>query len=217
MAHKAGMIHAASFNVGFFGRLAAAMMPDVGLIHFVDGGIHAMATEALRPRVIVRLRTLAAFAEESGAQAILLTGTAFGRLVGDVSPSVGCPVLSVFDVVVDEALKHRGTIGVLGSHPGTLEGAADALRAEAAGQDTPIRIKTRLCSGAFEALMRDDWHSHNEIVRSNLLELAGEVDVLIAPQPSVEKAILETGETDWGVPVLTGAKLSIVLLKSTLE
>ncbi|MFW6151000.1 MAG: aspartate/glutamate racemase family protein, partial [Chloroflexota bacterium] len=167
-------------------------------------------------RVIERLRTLASFAEESGAQAVLLTCTAFGRLVDDVRGAVSCPVLSVLDIMVDEALKLSGTIGVLASHPGTLAGASHVLEEEASHEGKPITVRTRHCPGAFDAMWRDDWATHNQIVLANLRELMEEVDVVVAPQPSIERAAAELPATDRKVPVLTSPRLSVLRLKETL-
>ena len=217
MARIAGMIHGVGDNARFFGQLAAELMPGVEVVHFVDGGLPSMAADELRPRVIERLRTLAAFARESGAEAILLTCTAFGRLVDDVKGAVACPVLSVLEIMVDEALRLPGTIGVLGSHPGTLAAASRMLQEQASVEGKTVQVTTRLCPGAFDAVQRDDWANHNRIVLANLREMVEQVDVVVAPQPSVERAVMGFSGTDWTVPVLTSPRLSVLRLKAALD
>jgi hypothetical protein len=210
------MIHAVGDNAPFFGQIAAELMPDVEVVHFVDGGLPCMAGDELRPRVIERLRTLSGFAEESGAEAILLTCTAFGRLVGDVEGAVTCPVLSVLEIIVDEALRLPGTIGVLGSHPGTLAAASRMLREQASLEGKKLEITTRFCPGAFDAVQRDDWETHNRIVLANLRELVEQVDVVVAPQPSVERALMEFTQAGPLVPILASPRLSVLRLKEAL-
>lgn len=217
MAPKVGMVHVGCFNVRFFGQLAAEIVPDVEVVHFTDGGLPSMASRDLRPRVIERLRTLASFAEESGAQAVLLTCTAFGRLVDDVKGAVACPVLSALDLTVDEALKLQGTIGIIASHPGTLAGTSHILEEQAALEGKTLDIKTRLCPDAWDAMWRDDWPTHNRIILANLRELMHQVDAVVAPQPSVEIAVQELPESDRKVPMLTSPRLSVTRLKRTLQ
>ncbi len=217
MPRKAGMIHVVCDNARYFGQLAGELMPDVDLVHFVDGGLPSMSAETLRPRVIERLRTLAAFAQESGAQAILLTCTAFGRLVDDVQTAVSCPVLSVLEIMVDEAIKLTGVIGIISSHQGTLVTAERMLREQAALEGRTIALKTRFCPGAFDAMRRDDWETHNRIVLSNLRDFVKEVDVVVAPQPSIERAVNEFDGSASGVPILTSTRLSVMRLKQILD
>ena len=211
------MIHALADNARYFGQLSTELMPDVELVHFVDAGLPAMASEALRPRVIERLQTLAAFAMESGAEAILLTCTAFGRLVDDVKGAVTCPVVSVLEIMVAEAMELQGTIGVLGSHPGTLATAERMLHEQASLDARRIEVVTQLCPGAFDAMQRDDWAAHNRIVLEHLRTLENSVDVIVAPQPSIERAIQECRQADMKIPVVTSPRLSILRLEETLN
>jgi len=217
VARKAGMIHVVCDNARVFGQLATELMPGIDIVHFVDGGLPSMTAEAQRPRIVERLRALAVFAEESGAEAILLTCTAFGRLVDVVQSSVTCPVLSVLEVMVDEALTLCGSIGIVGSHPGTLESASRMLREQACLEGREIDIKTSLCPGAFDAMRRDDWATHNRIVLAALQELAQQVDVILAPQPSIERTVVEFAESHPEVLILTSPRLSALRLRQVLD
>jgi len=217
MARKAGMIHVVSDNARSFGTLATELMPGIEVVHFVDGGLPSMTATAQRPRVVERLRTLASFAQESGAEAILLTCTAFGRLVDDVQSAATCPVVSVLEIMVDEALKLPGVIGIIGSHPGTLETATRMLQDRACLEGRSLDVRTRFCPGAFDAMQRDDWATHNRIVLAHLGEFAQQVDVVVAPQPSIERAVQAFAGANPNVPVLTGSRLSVIRLKQILE
>lgn len=216
MARKVGMVHAVYDNGRLFGRLAAELVPGVEVVHFVDGGLPAMSAESLRPRVIARLRSLVSSAGESGAEAILLTCTAFGRLVDDVKSAATCPVLAVLEIMIDEALKLRGTVGIISSHPATLT-FASVLREQAAIEGKSIDIRTHACSGAFEAMQRGDLAAHDRIVHEHLREFVKQVDVIVAPQPSIESAVREFARLNLTVPVLTSPSLSTLRLKKTLE
>ncbi len=217
MARKAGMIHVVADNVRVFGQLASELLPDVEIVHFLDSGLPAMSAPPLRPEVVERLRTYASFARRSGADAVLLTCTAFGRLVDEVSGAVDCPVLSVLEIMVDEALRQRGRIGIIGSHPGTVAGMERLLREQAAREGNVIAIESRLCAGAFDAMRRGDLAAHDRVVLVTLRELVEKVDVVVAPQPSMEAALLQFEGDPKNVPVLTSPRLSVERLKQTLN
>lgn len=217
MALTAGMIHVVPDNAALFGRVALKCMPDVRLVHFVDGGLPGMSAAEHRPRVIERLRTLARFARESGADAILLTCTAFGRLSQDVQHAVDCPVLSVLELVVDEVASRRGTVGIIGTHQGTLTTAARMLRERVESEQMELRILTRHCPGAFEAMLRGDLETHDRIVRDGLCALASKVDLIVAPQPSLERALWRSSNVAGGIPVLTSPTVTVLRLKAVLD
>lgn len=216
MSRTTGMIHVVPDNAALFGRIAAQVMSDLKVIHFVDGGLPEMGAAELRPRVIHRLRTLARFAWESGAEAILLTCTAFGRLADEVQTAVDCPVISVLELVIDAA-GYGETIGIIGSHPSTLTMAAQMVRERTAREHREVEVRTRLCPGAFEAMQRGDLANHDSIVQENLRELAAQVDVVIAPQPSLERAVRECASSSGGSRAVTSPTLAILRLKELVD
>jgi len=211
------MVHVVTDNIGVFGGLATDLLPGVEILHFLDSGLPILSSAASRPEVVERLRTYTSFARRSGAEAVLLTCTAFGRLVDEVSAAVDCPVLSVLEIVVDEALNLRGRVGVIGSHPGTVDGTERLIRQQAAQEGRQVAVESRLCSGAFEALRRNDRGTHDRIVLQNLRELVPHVDVIVAPQPSMERTLLSFVSEGRKVPILTSPRLSVGRLKQTLD
>jgi len=217
MARKAGMVHVVADNIRVFGLIASELMPDIEMVHFLDTALPAMSEPALRPEVIERLGTYARFAQESGAEAVLLTCTAFGRLANEVSRAVDCPVLAVLDIMLDELMRQRGRIGVIGSHPGTVVGTERLLQEQARHEGRVIAIKSRLCAGAFDAMRRGNLAAHDRIVLENLRELVRQVDVVVAPQPSMEQALLQYEVDGRKVPLLTSPRLSVERLRQALK
>ncbi|HEY82690.1 MAG TPA: hypothetical protein G4O01_05310 [Dehalococcoidia bacterium] len=217
MGRKAGMVHAGCFNVRLFNELVAEIMPDVEVVHLVDEGLPALSGEQFRGRVIRRLQLLASFAQESGAEVVMLTCTAFGRLVDEVKVALNIPVLAVLEIMVDEALGMAGRIGILGTHPGTLASAQQIIQEEALRRGRKAEVKTLLCPGAFDALRRDDWAGHDRIVLEHLNRLMDAVEVVIIPQPSIERVIQQVPATSRKVPLISSARLSVQRLKEKLD
>ncbi len=216
MKRKIGMVHAIATHVRLFNDLVSQILPGVDVVHFVDEGLPFLASEKGRERVVRRLRLLASFAEESGAEAVLISCTAFGRLVDEVEAEVNVPVLSVLEIIVDRAIELGDRIGVLGTHPGTVESAARLIREQAALDGKEVEVTARLCAGAFEALRREDWASHDSLVRQHLKEIMEGVQVVVIPQPSIERVLNQVPESERPVPILTASRLAIERLKEKL-
>ena len=216
MKRKVGMVHAIATHVRLFNDLASQILPGIEVVHFVDEGLPFLASEKGRERVVRRLRLLTSFAEESGAEVVLLTCTAFGRLVDEVEAESNAPVLSVLEIIVDRAIEHGDCIGVLGTHPGTVESAARLIREQAALDVKDVEITERFCAGAFEALRREDWASHDSLVLQHLKEIMAEVQVVVIPQPSIERVLNQVPESERPVPILTSSRLAIERLKEKL-
>lgn len=216
MIAKAGMVHGVADNARYFSAVASDLMPGVELVHLIDEGLPWMNGDEVRSDVLHRLKTLASFAEESGAAAVLLTCTAFGRLVDDVQPAVGCPVLSVLEVVVDEASRCQGRIGVLASHPGTLLAAKHLFQQLGDSEEASFSFTSCFSHGAFDAVRRGHWDEHNQLVLADMCQLAGRVDIIVAPQPSIERVMPEFLKTGINVPVVTGPRASLLRLKATV-
>jgi Asp/Glu/hydantoin racemase len=213
------MIHALSSNVDLFNALIYELMPDVEIISFVDEGLPFLSDARSRPQVIRRLKSLAFSAEESTALAVMLTCTAFGRLVDEIQEVVNIPVLSVMEIVADEAIKYSDNIGILGTHSGMLASASKTIQEQAALKGKKVEIKTKMCPSAFDALRRGDLATHDAIVLKYLGEFMGQVKVVVMPQPSMERTLSRSkfSETALRVPILSSARLSVQELKKVLD
>jgi glutamate racemase len=217
MGRKVGMVHGGCSNARLFGELITEVIPDVEAVHLVDEGLPLMVGEQLRWRVVRRLKAMTSFAEESGAEIVLITCTAFGRLVDEVGEAVRVPVLSVLEIMIDEVMGMTDHIGILGTHPGTLASAAQIINEQSAKLGSKIEVKTHFCPGAFDALRHNDMATHDRIVLEHLDQLMDETAVIIMPQPSIERVIKQVPETRRRVPVLSSVHLSVRRLKEELD
>ena len=217
MKRKAGMVHSLYSNARLFKELSAKIMPDVEVVHLVDEGLPSLSDKEHHKRVVRRLGLLASLAEESGAEAILLTCTAFGRLADEVGNMVNIPALSVLEIVANEAMELSESIGVLATHPGALVSASEIIQEQAASRGKKIEVKTLLCTGAFDFLRREDWETHNAIVLKHLNKLMDEVKVVVIPQPSIEGVVSQILEAEIKVPILSSASLTVYRFKDELD
>ncbi len=217
MGRKVGMVHAVSSNVRLFNDLTSEIMPDVEVVHLVDEGLPSLSGERSRERVVRRLKLLASFAEESGAETVMLTCTAFGRLVDEVKDAINIPVFAVLEIVADEAVDLSDRIGILASHPGTLVSASQMIQEQTTLRGKKVEVKTLLCAGAFDAVRREDWATHDRIVLEHLNRLMEDVKVVVIPQPSIERVVKQIPEGGHRVLILSSARLSVQHLKEKLD
>ncbi|MFC1941330.1 aspartate/glutamate racemase family protein [Chloroflexota bacterium] len=217
MERRAGMVHAVSSNIALFKALTSEIMPGIEIIHLVDEGLLFLSAGQSGGRVIDRLGLLASFAEESGAEVVMYTCTAFGSLVDKIQNTVNVPILAVLEIVAEEAIKLSDSIGVLASHPGTLESALQVIREKAKLIEKKVDLKALLCVGAFDAARRNNWSTHDHIVLEYLKKLMQDVGMVVIPQPSMERVLKQIPEQGYRAPVLSGGKLSVQRLKYALD
>lgn len=217
MSRKAGMAHAMCSNVALFKKLSADIMPAVETVHLVDEGLPSMSAKSLHQDVVRRLARLASSARESGAEIVLLTCTAFGRLSEEVEKLAGIPVMAVLEIVADEAMSVGDEIGILATHPGALATATEIIKEQAAARGRHVRVTGVLCEGGLEALKAEDWPTHDRIVTKYLKDIMGKVRVVVIPQASMERVADQLPESARKVPILTSGRLSVRVLKEKLE
>jgi len=219
MAHKVGMVHSVASLVPMFNELAAELLPGVEVIHLVDEGLlkDVLASGQLTPSMARRLGLLASFAEESGAEVVMLTCSSLAPLVDEFKDMVKVPLLKVDEAMADEAVGLGERIGVIATAYTTLKPTSDLIKTRAALQAKKIAVETVLCEGAFEALRRGDLESHDRIVKKKLNDLMGQVNVVVLAQASIARVVAQIPESERKVPILSSPRLGVQRLKEKLE
>jgi Asp/Glu/hydantoin racemase len=155
-------------------------------------------------------------AEAAGADYILVTCSSIGPAVESSVPLTKVPVLRVDQPMADKAIHMGSKIGVVATLPTTLEPTSDLVRRRAilAGKD--ITLTSRLCDGAFDALMGGKPEKHDEMVASALKELSQKVDVILLAQASMARVVSQLSDEDKKVPILASPELAIQYLAEIL-
>jgi hypothetical protein len=73
-------------------------------------------------------------------------------------------------------------------------------RATAAGKE--IELVSKLCEGAFDALMKGDAATHDQKVGEALKQLSKEVDVIVLAQASMARVVDTLNEAERKIPIL---------------
>jgi Asp/Glu/hydantoin racemase len=195
----------------------AAELPEARVLNLLDEGLLSEVERhgGLAPECVERLVTQVGLAVEAGADAVLLTCTAYSPVVADVQarfPTV--PVLAVDQVMVDQAVAQARRIGVLGTVPAGIAQQLELLQRAAADANKEIELVSSVHPEAMAALQRGDGDTHDEILLAALPGLAAQVDVVLLAQASMAR--LKPRLPRLPVPVLTSPELAVARLRDVL-
>lgn len=201
---KLGLIHTSATLVPVFKELCDEFLPNVKVFNIVDDSLIKDVIEQgkLSPQVARRVVDYVGSAEEAGADQILVTCSSIGAAVETAASITGVPVLRVDQPMADLAIKTGTKIGVVATLPTTLEPTSDLVRRRAKVLNKDIRLTSKLCKGAFEALMGGDPETHDEKVAEALKELSAEVDVILLAQASMARVVDKLEEKDKKIPII---------------
>jgi len=215
---KLGLVHTSATLVPVFAQLCKAKLPDVDVFNIADDSLvkGIMAAGRLTAQISRRVAGYLESAELAGADYILVTCSSIGPAVEAAAKLIGVPVLRVDQPMADQAVQTGRRIGVIATLRTTLEPTADLIqrRAEKAGKN--IELTSRLCEGAFDALMSGDAAKHDAMVAAALKELSRQVDVIVLAQASMARVVDGLAAADKRVPILASPGIAVDYLATVL-
>ena len=215
---RLGLLHTSATLVPIFEQLCKARLPDVAVFNLVDDSLikDVIVHGRLRPQTARRVAQHVAAAEDAGADYIMVTCSSIGAAVETAATLASVPVLRVDRPMADRAVATARRIGVIATLSTTLEPTADLIRRRAAAAGRTIELSTRLCDGAFDALMSGDTAQHDAMVAAALRELAAQVDVIALAQASMARVVDALAAEDRRTPILASPPLAVEYLSTVL-
>lgn len=216
VATRIALIHALAHSVAPINDVMACDWPEAQRMNLLDDSLSAdlaRSDAGLDASMHQRFETLAAYADRTGAQAILFTCSAFGPCIEAVAarrPMM--PVLKPNEAMIAEAVaavQGGGRIGLVASFAPTLQ----SMPAEfPAGAD----LRTALAEGAMEALNAAEGAVHDARVVEAARRLKAQgCDVIALAQFSMARARLAV-EQALGLPVFTTPDSAVRVLRQRL-
>lgn len=217
-AKTLGLIHTSATLVPVFEELCKQFLPKVNVFNIVDDSLikDVIAKKKLTSQTARRVVDYIGSAESAGADHILVTCSSIGAAVEAAVPLAGVPVLRVDQPMADLAVKTGYKIGVVATLPTTLEPTSDLVKRRAAYAGKEIELVSRLCEGAFEALMSGDSAKHDRMVADALRELSQQVDVILLAQASMARVVDTLSEADKKIPIIASPPQAVKYLASVL-
>jgi len=215
---RIALIHALAHSVAPINEALAAAWPQAVRMNLLDDSLSAdLARQSaqggggLDEGMHQRFETLAAYAEGTGADAILFTCSAFGPCIEAVAARrPRMPVLKPNEAMVADAVALGGRIGLIASFAPTLSSMPPEFPG---GTD----LVTQLADGALDALNRGDGDRHDTLVLEAARQLVGQGAAVIAlAQFSMARAA-RLVEHELDIPVLTTPGSAVRALRRRLD
>jgi len=213
-----GLLHTSATLVPIFQQLCKIHLPEVDVFNIADDSLikDVIRRGELTPKTARRVVEHVASAEAAGADYILVTCSSIGRAVETAAGLASVPVLRVDQPMADKAIQTATRVGVLATLPTTLEPTADLLQRRAAKAGRKVDIVSRLCAGAFDALMNGDPAKHDALVSEGLRALAEQVEVIVLAQASMARVVDTLPPDSRKIPILSSPPLAIQFLATVL-
>ena len=215
---KLGLVHTSAIHVPGFTQLCKDKLPDVDVFNIVDDSLVKGIREAgsLTATIARRVANYLESAELAGADYIMVTCSSIGPAVEAGAKLIGVPVLRVDQPMADKAVATGKRIGVIATLATTLDPTADLIQRRAVLAGKKIELTSKLCEGAFEALMSGDGATHDAKVAAALKELSQQVDVIVLAQASMARVVDTLAAEDKRVPILASPGIAVDYLATVL-
>lgn len=208
---RIALIHALAQSVSPINQAFARLWPEPFIMNLLDDSLSADLRDGeLDARMHARFHTLADYAVDCGADAILFTCSAFGPCIEAVARKhPGIPVLRPNEAMVAQAARTGRRIGLLASFAATL----DSMPAEF---PESVSVQTELADGALDALNAGDTARHDALAVAAARRLLDKgCDVIALAQFSLARAAPAVA-AQVTVPVLTTVDSAVELLRARL-
>lgn len=205
------LIHTSPVLIPTFSQLCAQHLPGVEIFHIVDESLikNTIKAGCLEPITARRLAGYVQSARDAGADAVLVTCSSIGPATTAVRPLFDFPVLRIDEAMAEKAIAEGKTIGVLATLRTTLEPTVALVRSTASAAGRDAQVVSRLCEGAFEAVLAGRTEEHDRMVREGLAELIPQVDVVVLAQASMARVVGQLPPELRNKPILTSPELAI--------
>lgn len=214
-----GLVHNSPILAGVFNEIAARVMPDVRILHFVDESTikNTIAAGHLQKSTMRQVIRLVGSTFDAGCDVAMVTCSSIGRAVEMAADLYDQPVLRVDRAMAEAAVANATRIGVVATLSTTLDPTADLVRRVAAERGKDIELVAHLCQGAFDAVMAGDGATHDRIVGEALTTALADVDAIVLAQASMARVVATLPEGAVKAPVLSSPELGMLRAAEVLK
>jgi Asp/Glu/hydantoin racemase len=214
---RIALIHATPVAIDPICSTFKRLWPQARITNLLEDSLMADLAAAGRidQKMVSRCCTLAQYAADCGADAILFTCSAFGTAIEAARQRVRIPVLKPNEAMLDEALMTGTRIALLATFGPSLPSMQAELEQLAAERKATIEIRTREVPAALAALNAGDGIGHDAQIAAAAEDL-GDCDALLLCQFSMASAAARIPPRR-GRSVFTSPYSAVARLKQLLQ
>ncbi len=216
---RIGLVHALHASIAPIEAAFLESWPEAETVSLYDQSLYAdfNKTRSVTPDIFRRIESLLRFSRETGAEAILFTGSLFGEPVEAARENMDIPVLTAYEAMIEEAFAtaKRPRLGMLSTAAGTGEMMSADIQEYAAANNREYELDARYVAGAIDALLWGDREEHDELVAAAAAQM-GECDALLLAQFSMAPVAKRLPPVE-GRAVLTSPGSAVSKLKRLLK
>jgi Asp/Glu/hydantoin racemase len=215
---RVAFINTVSSLAAVFKSLVSELAPQIDMFNIVDESLlqDTIRNGELSKTTIRRLVAYLALAQEAGADLAMVTCSSIGPAAEIGKLLVNIPVLRVDEPMADKALESGQRIGVAATLRTTLTPTASLIQRKASAMGKDIIIISKLCPGAFDALLAGDTAQHDMLIKEGLQELIPQVDVVVLAQASMARIVETLPQSERMLPILSSPRLAVEHLAHTI-
>jgi Asp/Glu/hydantoin racemase len=201
-----------------FKNLFAELLPDVGIVDFVDSDVLAAVNRdgGINQSHIRRMVHLAQAAEDAGVDLIFSACSSLGPSMDVARKMVKTPIIKIDDAMTQKAVALGSNIGVMATVPTTLPPTIGLLMQQSVEQGKKIEVNQYLVEGAWNVLMSGDRQRYDQMVADGAKILAPQVDLIVLAQASMSRLAPRLAD-ETNKEVLSSPRLAVEYVKSLLE
>lgn len=185
---RIGLVHALHASIAPIEHAFLESWPEAETVSLYDQSLYAdfNKTRSVTPDIFRRIESLLRFSRETGAEAILFTGSLFGEPVEAAREKMDIPVLTAYEAMIEEAFAtaERPRLGMLSTAAGTGDMMSADIKEYAAANDREYDLDARFVAGAIDALLWGDREEHDELVVAAAAQMV-DCDALLLAQFSM--------------------------------
>ena len=215
-APRIALIHAVTVAMAPVHEAFRQLWPEAECVDILDTSLSRDREREgrLTETMIGRFLLLAKYAEDTGADGILFTCSAFGEAIEQAAAKTRIPVLKPNEAMFEAALAAGKRLGMLATFEPSVAWMEAEFRDIAAAAGSPAELDSYCVAGAMKALQAGDGATHDRLLAEAAPHFADRDTVLLA-HFSTSRAVTSVQAT-LTCPVLTAPAAAVAKLKAAL-
>ena len=210
-AKRVAFVNTVTSLPAVFKSLVSELAPHIDVFNIVDESLlqDTIRNGVLSKTTTRRLVSYLVLAQEAGADLVMVTCSSIGPAADIGRSMVDIPVLRVDEPMADKAVASGLRIGVAATLSTTLTPTVSLIERKGCEAGKKLTVISKLCSGAFEALLAGDTGRHDSLVEAGLRELIPNVDVIVLAQASMARIVDALPSSEKVLPIYSSPRLAV--------